>query len=47
MITRRYVLGSIVVKLEKDVRFSYASMSFTKPMSDEDVSKVEEVLELK
>jgi hypothetical protein len=35
------------VKLEKDARFSYARMSFVKPMFDEDVGKAEEVLELK
>ncbi len=40
-------LGSTIVKLEKDARFSYARMSFVKPMFDEDVGKAEEVLELK
>jgi len=35
------------MKLEKDANFSYVGMPFTKPMSDEDVGKVEEVLELK
>ncbi len=35
------------MKLEKDANFSYTCMPFTKPMFNEDVSKVEEVLELK
>ncbi len=35
------------MKLEKDANFSYAGMPFTKPLSDEDVGKVEEVFKLK
>jgi hypothetical protein len=36
-----------ILKFEKDANFSYACMPFTKPMFNEDVGKVEEVLALK
>jgi hypothetical protein len=39
-------LGFAIVKLKKGANFFYVGMPFTKPMSNEDISKLEEVLEL-